>query len=116
MAQMKCGTIGLYAWASVSTSGSPAKRAVALALINTLGQSGNIAGAYIWVKAWGPTYTKSFALCATASLASIVVCFFMRMNFRRLNREMDLDDEVCGSSRHDHGLRTGKISRWRYHT
>jgi len=116
MAQMKCGTIGLYAWASVATSGSAAKRAVALALINTLGQSGNIVGAYFWVKAWGPTYNESFALCALASLASISVCFFMRKNFRRLNREMDLDDEVCGFDDHDHGPRTGKLSRWRYHT
>ena len=47
MAQSTGGLICLLAWASGSVSYPPEKRAVALALINCIGQFGNILGSYV---------------------------------------------------------------------
>jgi hypothetical protein len=47
MAQSSGGLICLLAWASGSVSHPPEKRAVALALINCVGQFGNILGSYV---------------------------------------------------------------------
>lgn len=35
------------------------KRGIAIAFINAFSQLGNVAGAYIFPKAWGPSYLKS---------------------------------------------------------
>ena len=47
MAQTSGGLICLLAWASGSVSHPPEKCAVALALINCVGQLGNILGSYV---------------------------------------------------------------------
>ena len=47
MAQSYGSFICLLAWASGSISHPPEKRAVALALINCVGQFGNISGSYV---------------------------------------------------------------------
>lgn len=44
MAQSYAGFVCMYAWVSNSFPRSPSKRAVALALINSFSQMGNIAG------------------------------------------------------------------------
>jgi hypothetical protein len=49
--------ICIFAWTSNSFPRPPAKRAVALALTNAVGQMGSLAGSYIWPKeTFGPTY------------------------------------------------------------
>ena len=48
MAQSNGGAICLLAWASASVSHPPEKRAVALALINCVGQFGNVLGSYVF--------------------------------------------------------------------
>ena len=47
MAQSYGGFICFLAWASGSVSHPPEKRAVALALINCVAQTGNILGSYV---------------------------------------------------------------------
>ena len=49
MVQSYGGLICLLAWASGSVSHPPEKRAVALALINCVGQLGNILGSYVFI-------------------------------------------------------------------
>ena len=48
MAQSNAGLICLLAWASGSISHPPEKRAVALALINCVGQFGGFFGSYVF--------------------------------------------------------------------
>jgi predicted MFS family arabinose efflux permease len=62
MTQSYAGFITFLAWISSSIPRPPAKRAVALALINAFSQLGNVAGSYVWPKNWGPTYRYSFAI------------------------------------------------------
>jgi len=109
MAQTFAGFICFLAWTSSTVSNPPAKRAVALALINSISQTGNIGGSYVWPKSWGPTYNKSYATCIAAALLCIVMCLWLRKTLERLNKEMDIAEE-----RNPGGVgATGK--GWRYH-
>ncbi|KAH9077091.1 MFS general substrate transporter [Lactarius deliciosus] len=56
-------------WTSNTFSRSASKRAVALAFINAFSQLGNIAGSYVWQKSWGPTYSRSYAICISTERA-----------------------------------------------
>jgi hypothetical protein len=109
MTQASIGDICLYAWVSSTVGEPPSKRAVALAFINAFAQSGNIMGSFVWVKDWGPTYNKSFAICITTAIISIFMCLWLRRSLRRLNWEMDLETEI------PNGLQTYYIAGWRYH-
>lgn len=62
MAQSYAGFITFLAWISSVIPRPPAKRAVALALINAFSQLGNVAGSYVWPSVWGPTYRHSCAI------------------------------------------------------
>jgi hypothetical protein len=120
MAQSYGGFICLLAWASGSVSHPPEKRAVALALINCVGQFGNISGSYVssctinvssnrltvsfifryfWPLSWGPTYNKSYSICILTSAVSIAMCFAFRRHLSWLNHkasklEMERGDSV----------------------
>ncbi|KAJ4478018.1 major facilitator superfamily domain-containing protein [Lentinula aciculospora] len=59
IAQSYTGHICFLARASGSVSQTPTKRAVALALMNTVGSLGNVFGLYIWPTKWGPGYNNS---------------------------------------------------------
>ncbi|KXN83671.1 hypothetical protein AN958_00812 [Leucoagaricus sp. SymC.cos] len=108
MAQTFAGFICFLAWASATVSNPPQKRAVAIALINTVSQSGNIVGAYVWVKSWGPSYNKSYAICTASAVGCATMCLCLRSVLQRMNLEMDKKDERNGMDT------TGR--RWRYHT
>jgi hypothetical protein len=109
MAQSFSGFMCFLAWASSTVSAPPAKRAVALALINTVSQNGNIFGAFAWAKSWGPSYSKSYAICAVSALLCILMCLQFRMMLRRMNQEMDKNDVQSDGSADHPG------TRWRYH-
>ncbi|KAF9055118.1 MFS general substrate transporter [Hymenopellis radicata] len=84
-AQSYAGFICFLAWASGSISQPPAKRAVGLALINTVSSLGNVFGSYIFPLSWGPTYSKSFAVCILASVMGLCMCWVFRKHLALLN-------------------------------
>ncbi|KAF9006425.1 MFS general substrate transporter [Cyathus striatus] len=85
MAQSYAGFIVFLAWASNSVSHPPAKRAVALAFINCVSQSGNVIGSYVWPKSWGPGYNTSYLVCSLTSSCCIAMCFAFRSYLKLLN-------------------------------
>ncbi|KAF8812398.1 MFS general substrate transporter [Phlegmacium glaucopus] len=87
MTQSYAGFICFLAWASSSVAYPPEKRAVALALINCVSQSGNILGSFIWPLSWGPTYNISYFICIVMNIASIAMCFAFRHHLSRLNHK-----------------------------
>jgi hypothetical protein len=107
---MFAGFICFLAWASSTVSNPPIKRAVALALINTISQSGNIAGAYVWVNAWGPTYTKSYLICIVSAAACGSMCLWLRSTLKKMNEKMDQEDKRNNEIAERNGM------RWRYQT
>ncbi|KAF8974312.1 MFS general substrate transporter [Flammula alnicola] len=99
MAQSYGGFICFLAWASGSASHPPAKRAVALALINCISQLGNVAGSYIWPLSWGPTYNTSYTICIFMGALSIAMCLIFRIHLAWLNHEADESEGERGSGK-----------------
>ncbi|KZW03755.1 MFS general substrate transporter [Exidia glandulosa HHB12029] len=91
--QMYAGFVVFYAWLPTSLPRPPSKRAVAIALINAFSQLGNVAGSYVWPKAWDPTYRNSYGICVACSGTAIVMCLVFRQHLVSLNKKLDEDDE-----------------------
>ncbi|KAH9045324.1 MFS general substrate transporter [Lactarius pseudohatsudake] len=89
MAQSYAGFICFLTWTSNTFSRSASKRAVALAFINAFSQLGNIAGSYVWQKSWGPTYSRSYAICISTNGLCIVMCFIFRQILAKQNKQME---------------------------
>ncbi|KAH7344160.1 MFS general substrate transporter [Rhizoctonia solani] len=98
MAQAYAGLIVLLSWVSNSIPRPPAKRAVALAFINAFSQLGNVAGSYVWPRAWEPTYRKSYAICIACFGLAIAMAFFLRQHLIHLNKRLDRGEAVEGIS------------------
>jgi hypothetical protein len=66
----------------------PAKRAVAIALINAFSQVGNIAGSYVWFDE-AHAYRASYGIVAAMFGATIIGAYGFRIMLSRLNKELD---------------------------
>ncbi|KAG2136487.1 sugar transporter [Suillus bovinus] len=93
MAQVFVGYLVLLGWISNTFAREPAKRAVAIALMNTLAQTGNIIGSYIWPSKWGPTYRYSYAICIAA--LGISTCMFggLYWYLKHWNEQVERDEQ-----------------------
>ncbi|CEJ55046.1 Putative Tartrate transporter [Penicillium brasilianum] len=82
------GFIVFYSWISSSFPRPPAKRAVALALINAFSQLGNVAGSYVWdLKDNG--YRKSYGIVTAMYGITIVGFWIFRMILVNLNKKLE---------------------------
>ncbi|KAK2608874.1 hypothetical protein QQS21_002587 [Conoideocrella luteorostrata] len=82
------GFIVFYSWISSSFPRPPAKRAVAIALINAFSQLGNVAGSYVWdLKDNG--YRKSYGIVLSMFGVTIVGCWFFRQMLKSLNSKLE---------------------------
>ncbi|KAG8759720.1 hypothetical protein FRC11_001540 [Ceratobasidium sp. 423] len=96
MAQSYAGFIIFWAWCSNSLPRPSSKRAVALALINSFSQLGNVSGSYVWPTKWGNTYRNSYGICTACFGLTIIMCFMFRQYLIHLNRRLDRGEEVDG--------------------
>lgn len=82
------GFIVFYSWISSSFPRPPAKRAVALALINAFSQLGNVAGSYVWdLKDNG--YRKSYGIVTAMYGITIIGFWIFRMILVNLNKKLE---------------------------
>ncbi|WVQ84894.1 hypothetical protein IAT38_007057 [Cryptococcus sp. DSM 104549] len=87
-AQSYAGFIVFYSWISSSFPRPPAKRAVAIAMVNAFSQLGNIAGSYVWgLKENG--YRKSYGIVLSMFGVTIAGCFIFRWILLGLNRKLE---------------------------
>jgi predicted small secreted protein len=98
MAQSYSGFVTFLAWISNSIPRPPAKRAVALALVNAFSQLGNIAGSYIWPKDWGISYRNSYGICIATSGLSIAMCYIFRQYLDAQNKKWDQEERELGET------------------
>ncbi|KAF2125662.1 MFS general substrate transporter [Dothidotthia symphoricarpi CBS 119687] len=87
------GFIVFYSWISSSFPRPPAKRAVAIAMINAFSQLGNIAGSYVWNMS-DNGYRKSYGVVLSMFCVTILGCFIFRTVLVRLNKRLDDGDDV----------------------
>ncbi|OGM40324.1 allantoate permease [Aspergillus bombycis] len=82
------GFIVFYSWISTSFPRPPAKRAVAIAMINAFSQLGNVAGSYVWDLS-DNGYRKSYGIVTAMFGITIVGCYGFRMLLKNLNKELE---------------------------
>ncbi|KAG0697642.1 major facilitator superfamily domain-containing protein [Suillus ampliporus] len=108
MAQVVGVFMVVWGWISNIFEKEPAKRAVAIALINGLGQTGSIVGSYIWPSNWGPTYLYSYAICLAAigvSTGMLSVMYLYLKHQNELIERNERDAKDVEELRHSIGFR-----------
>ncbi|KAG0702194.1 major facilitator superfamily domain-containing protein [Suillus ampliporus] len=93
MAQAVAGSPVLWGWINNTFAREPAKRAVAIALINGLAQTGNIIGSFVWPSNWGPTYRYSYGICIAALGVSTAMLGMMHLYLRHLNKQIEKNEQ-----------------------
>jgi MFS family permease len=101
------GFIVFYSWISSSFPRPPAKRAVAIALINAFSQLGNIAGSYVWGLD-DNGYRKSYGIVLSMFGITIVGCFAFKLILVRLNKKLEAG-EAAWETRQDVTAQTADL-------
>ncbi|KAG1723888.1 major facilitator superfamily domain-containing protein [Suillus lakei] len=99
MAQVIAGYLVLWGWINNTFAREPAKRAVAIAVINAVGQIGNVVGSYAWPSNWGPTYRYSYAVSITTIGVSTAMFGVMHLHLKHLNEQIERNERDGGYSR-----------------
>ncbi|KAI1499245.1 major facilitator superfamily domain-containing protein [Biscogniauxia marginata] len=87
------GFIVFYSWMSSSFPRPPAKRAVAIALINAFSQLGNVAGSYVWdLKDDG--YRKSYGIVTAMFGVTIIGSWGFRMILENINKKLEENERA----------------------
>ncbi|KAL4891189.1 major facilitator superfamily domain-containing protein [Aspergillus ambiguus] len=82
------GFIVFYSWISSTFPRPPAKRAVAIAMINAFSQLGNVAGSYVW-DLTDNGYRKSYGIVTAMFGITILGCIGLRMILSNLNKKLE---------------------------
>ncbi|KAG1838122.1 major facilitator superfamily domain-containing protein [Suillus subluteus] len=93
MAQTLTGYMLLLGWISNIFAREPAKCAIAIALMNALGQTGGIIGPYVWPLKWGPTYHYSYVICIAALGVSTGMFGCMYLYLKHLNEQIERNEQ-----------------------
>lgn len=99
LTQSYAGFSVFYGWLSNTFPSPPAKRAVALAFINSVSQVGNVVGSYAWQPTWAPTYRNSFLICIVASCCSIFSCYVLKIRLSSMNEKTQRAETERGDAR-----------------
>jgi hypothetical protein len=86
--------IVFYSWISASFPRPPAKRAVAIAMINAFSQLGNVAGSYVW-NLEDNGYRKSYGIVTAMFGITIVGCLGFRMLLSNLNKKLEEAEQAA---------------------
>ncbi|KAF5017818.1 hypothetical protein F66182_10232 [Fusarium sp. NRRL 66182] len=81
------GYIVFYSWISSTFPRPPAKRAVAIAIINAFAQTGNIAGSYVW-NLTENGYRKSYGIVTAMFGVTILGALIIRMMLVQMNKSL----------------------------
>ncbi|WRT70375.1 uncharacterized protein IL334_007373 [Kwoniella shivajii] len=87
------GFIVFYSWISSSFPRPPAKRAVAIAMVNAFSQLGNIAGSYVW-KLDANGYRKAYGIVTAMFGVAIIGAFIFRMILVNLNKKLEAGEQA----------------------
>lgn len=87
------GFIVFYSWISSSFPRPPAKRAVAIALVNAFSQLGNIAGSYVWNLPENG-YRKSYGIVTSMFGVTILGIWVFRMILVNLNKKIEQGEKA----------------------
>lgn len=87
-------SIVILSWISSSLSQPKAKRAVAYAVINSVCNTPNVWGSYIYIGA--PRYSVAFGVLLASAFGAIAMATVTRIYLARQNKKLDMGQEVRG--------------------
>lgn len=87
----------LYSWSTSSIPRPTAKRAAALAIINSLLNSPSIYTSFLYQSKWAPRYTLAMSFNAGTTLLAIVAATILRFVLVKLNKKLDRGEHVEGA-------------------
>ncbi|KAF8551300.1 MFS general substrate transporter [Imleria badia] len=87
-----CGGALTLNWVSNAIPRPPAKRSVAMGLVNGTGNLGTLMGSYIWKAEWGPEYHQSMVIALCAFVLASVLGFVLRQMLIHENKRMDREE------------------------
>jgi MFS family permease len=96
MAQNSVSYVISLTWVMNTFSQSQSKRAVAIALINSIATIGFIISPFFWPSSWGPSYVNSYLICTLASIMSIAMLWVFRGHLSRCNEAAEAEEQVLG--------------------
>ncbi|ESK85420.1 tartrate transporter [Moniliophthora roreri MCA 2997] len=85
-------------WVANAVPRPPAKRAAAIAIVNSIGNLGTLIGSFVWKVQWAPKYHQSMIISLCALVLSSVLAFTIRQMLVRENKRLD-SDELQGTNR-----------------
>lgn len=91
------GFIVFYSWLSSSFPRPPAKRAVAIALVNAFSQLGNIAGSYVWQMPENG-FRNSYGIVIAMFGVAAAGCFWFRQILIGLNKKIEAAELAADST------------------
>jgi hypothetical protein len=92
------GFIVFYSWISSSVPRPPAKRAVAIAMVNAFSQLGNVAGSYVWDLPENG-FRKSYGIVLSMFGVTIVGCFLFRLILQGLNKKLEATEVAADTEK-----------------
>jgi MFS family permease len=84
-----CSFTSILTWCANCTPRPPAKRAVAIALMNCISNSTSIWNAYLYPSSDAPRYLTAFICNCAFILCAIVCALLLRMRLRTLNKRIE---------------------------
>ncbi|OAL53503.1 major facilitator superfamily transporter [Pyrenochaeta sp. DS3sAY3a] len=86
------------AWTANTLAQPRAKKAAAIAIVNSMGNIGSIPGTYIWPAKYGPYYAKSFGahigVFSCACLFALILRYYLKAQNKKINREEEASGNV----------------------
>jgi MFS family permease len=92
------GFIVFYSWISSSFPRPPAKRAVAIAMVNAFSQLGNVAGSCVWDLPENG-FRKSYGIVLSMFGVTIVGCFLFRLILQGLNKKLEATEVAADTEK-----------------
>lgn len=88
----------IYSWAAGVLNDTPEKKAVATAIINVLGQVGNIGSPYFFRQGDKPRYVLAMILLIVFAALCACCCLILKWDLKRANKKIVARAEDEGSS------------------
>ncbi|KAG1817977.1 major facilitator superfamily domain-containing protein [Suillus subaureus] len=85
-----CGFALTLTWVANAIPRPPAKRSVAMGLVNGFGNLGNLMGSYVWKASWGPQYHQSMIIALCSLVLSTALSVLIRWMLIKENKHMDM--------------------------
>jgi len=96
-----CGFALTLVWVSNVVPRPPAKRSVAMGIVNGFGNIGNLCGSFIWSSNWAPAYRQSMYIGLASMLLATCLAIVLRWMLIRENRQLERNElgEMAGANR-----------------